>query len=43
MLELFPQLSGVRLDYCWGGLVDMTADRLPRARRKGRAVLCAGL
>jgi glycine/D-amino acid oxidase-like deaminating enzyme len=21
----------VRLDYCWGGLVDMTADRLPRA------------
>lgn len=31
MLELFPQLSGVRLDYCWGGLVDMTADRLPRA------------
>lgn len=34
MLELFPQLSGVRLDYCWGGLVDMTADRLPRAGEK---------
>lgn len=31
MLELFPQLSGTRIDYCWGGLVDMTADRLPRA------------
>lgn len=31
MLELFPQLAGVRIDYCWGGLVDMTADRLPRA------------
>lgn len=31
MLELFPQLAGTRLDYCWGGLVDMTADRLPRA------------
>lgn len=31
MLELFPQLSGVRIDYCWGGLVDMTSDRLPRA------------
>jgi glycine/D-amino acid oxidase-like deaminating enzyme len=31
MLELFPQLSGVAIDYCWGGLVDMTSDRLPRA------------
>jgi glycine/D-amino acid oxidase-like deaminating enzyme len=28
---VFPALKGVRLDYCWGGLVDMTADRLPRA------------
>nr|WP_186049816.1 FAD-binding oxidoreductase [Burkholderia gladioli] len=27
----FPELAGVRLDYCWGGLVDITADRLPRA------------
>jgi glycine/D-amino acid oxidase-like deaminating enzyme len=31
MLELFPQLTGTRIDYCWGGLVDMTFDRLPRA------------
>ncbi|MDP3257513.1 FAD-binding oxidoreductase [Bosea sp. (in: a-proteobacteria)] len=31
MLELFPQLAQTRIDYCWGGLVDMTADRLPRA------------
>lgn len=31
MLELFPQLAGTAIDYCWGGLVDMTADRLPRA------------
>jgi len=29
--QLFPELSRVRVDYCWGGLVDMTADRLPRA------------
>jgi glycine/D-amino acid oxidase-like deaminating enzyme len=28
---VFPALAGVKLDYCWGGLVDMTADRLPRA------------
>ena len=27
----FPQLGPVRLDYCWGGLVDMTQDRLPHA------------
>ena len=31
MEELFPELAGVGIDYCWGGLVDMTADRLPRA------------
>src|SRR5258708_20375691 len=28
---IFPELSDVRIDYCWGGLVDMSADRLPRA------------
>lgn len=31
MEATFPVLRGVRIDYCWGGLVDMTADRLPRA------------
>jgi glycine/D-amino acid oxidase-like deaminating enzyme len=31
MVEMFPQLQGVRIDYCWGGLVDMTQDRLPHA------------
>jgi glycine/D-amino acid oxidase-like deaminating enzyme len=31
MTRLFPQLEGTAVDYCWGGLVDMTADRLPRA------------
>jgi glycine/D-amino acid oxidase-like deaminating enzyme len=31
LARMFPQLAGVRLDYCWGGLVDMTRDRLPRA------------
>ncbi len=31
MVQMFPQLADVRVDYCWGGLVDMTADRLPRA------------
>lgn len=31
MAEVFPELASARVDYCWGGLVDMTADRLPRA------------
>lgn len=31
MAGYFPELANVRLDYCWGGLVDITADRLPRA------------
>jgi glycine/D-amino acid oxidase-like deaminating enzyme len=29
--QMFPELCGIGIDYCWGGLVDMTADRLPRA------------
>lgn len=31
MIEIFPSLANTRIDYCWGGMVDMTADRLPRA------------
>jgi glycine/D-amino acid oxidase-like deaminating enzyme len=31
LVEMFPQLADVRIDYCWGGLVDMTQDRLPHA------------
>jgi glycine/D-amino acid oxidase-like deaminating enzyme len=30
MREIFPQLDNTRIDYCWGGLVDMSKDRLPR-------------
>lgn len=29
--KIFPSLSQANIDYCWGGLVDMTADRLPHA------------
>ncbi|SFO98135.1 NAD(P)/FAD-dependent oxidoreductase [Pseudomonas borbori] len=35
MVQMFPQLAHVKVDYCWGGLVDMTADRLPRAGQHG--------
>ncbi len=31
MTRVFPQLSDARIDYCWGGLVDLTQDRLPHA------------
>ncbi|TAM51342.1 MAG: FAD-binding oxidoreductase [Paraburkholderia sp.] len=31
MATVFPELADVRIDYCWGGMVDMTANRLPRA------------
>ena len=31
MREIFPGLAGVRIAHNWGGIVDLTADRLPRA------------
>jgi glycine/D-amino acid oxidase-like deaminating enzyme len=34
LADAFPQLARVGIDYCWGGLVDMTQDRLPHAGEK---------
>jgi glycine/D-amino acid oxidase-like deaminating enzyme len=31
MVSVFPQLAKVNIDYCWGGLVDMSMDRLVHA------------
>lgn len=31
LAQTFPHLADARIDYCWGGLVDMTKDRYPRA------------
>jgi glycine/D-amino acid oxidase-like deaminating enzyme len=31
MVSVFPQLAGTRVDYCWGGLVDMSMDRMVHA------------
>jgi glycine/D-amino acid oxidase-like deaminating enzyme len=31
MTEVFPQLTKARVDYCWGGLVDMSMDRMVHA------------
>ncbi|MBX3503587.1 MAG: FAD-binding oxidoreductase [Alphaproteobacteria bacterium] len=33
LAAIFPHLAGIEIDYCWGGLVDMTRDRYPRAGR----------
>ena len=31
MVQTFPQLANARIDYCWGGQVDMSLDRLVHA------------
>jgi glycine/D-amino acid oxidase-like deaminating enzyme len=31
MVSVFPQLAHTRVDYCWGGLVDMSMDRMVHA------------
>jgi glycine/D-amino acid oxidase-like deaminating enzyme len=31
MVHVFPQLSDTKVDYCWGGQVDMTLDRMVKA------------
>ncbi len=31
MRHMFPELATVGIDHVWGGMVDLTADRLPRA------------
>lgn len=36
MVDLFPALKGINATHCWGGLIDMTPNRLPKAgQRKG--------
>ncbi|NYH13573.1 gamma-glutamylputrescine oxidase [Paraburkholderia bryophila] len=33
MLKTFPQLKHVKIDYCWGGLIDATMNRAPHFGR----------
>ena len=42
MERLFPQLSGVGIDYHWGGTLGITMTRLPMLRRVSPGVLAAG-
>jgi len=34
LVGIFPALRDKRIDYCWGGIIDMTQDRLPHAGEK---------
>lgn len=34
MTTFFPHLDGIDIDYCWGGMVDMTKDRYPRTGQR---------
>jgi glycine/D-amino acid oxidase-like deaminating enzyme len=34
MTSVFPQLADARVDYCWGGQVDMSLDRMVHAGEK---------
>ena len=41
MLEIFPQLADVRIDYAWGGTLGITMKRLPFLARLAPNVLSA--
>ncbi|SEE29561.1 NAD(P)/FAD-dependent oxidoreductase [Ruania alba] len=42
MLRIFPQLKGKRIDYCWGGLVDMTMDQMVHAGERDGVIHSVG-
>jgi glycine/D-amino acid oxidase-like deaminating enzyme len=42
MLEVHPQLAGVRVEYAWGGNVGFTVDRMPHVGRLGGVTYAMG-
>lgn len=42
MERAFPQLRGRRIDHAWGGLVSITATRLPHVGRQGEVLFAHG-
>jgi len=42
MLDVYPQLSGVRIEYAWGGNVGFTFDRMPHVGRLGGVTYAIG-
>ena len=41
MLKIFPQLDDVALDYCWGGYIGITMNRIPDIGRLSDTVVYA--
>ena len=42
MLQVFPQLAGVRITHAWGGTLAITLSRLPHFQRLAGNILSAG-
>ena len=42
IVEVFPSLAGVPIDYAWGGAVGVTMNRLPHMGRKGNVFFAHG-
>jgi glycine/D-amino acid oxidase-like deaminating enzyme len=42
LLKVFPQLAGVKLDFAWGGLIDVTVRRTPDFGRRGNVYWAQG-
>jgi glycine/D-amino acid oxidase-like deaminating enzyme len=42
MTSVFPQLRDISIEYCWGGTVGFTMDRLPHAGEVGGVFYAAG-
>ncbi|MBL4807855.1 MAG: FAD-binding oxidoreductase, partial [Rhodobacteraceae bacterium] len=41
MLEIYPQLKDVKIDYAWGGTLAITVNRMPNFQRLGPNILTA--
>lgn len=41
MLEIYPQLHGIKLDYAWGGTLGITMNRMPHFARLSGNILSA--
>lgn len=41
MLDIYPQLAGVKLDYGWGGTLGITMNRMPYLDKLADNVICA--
>ncbi len=41
MLEVYPQLKGVKIDYAWGGTLAITMNRMPCFLRPAQNILAA--